>query len=274
MVWGPCVRLGESQEQCAIPKGEGFRTVAYVHRDAPSYSLTEPIDAEHLTIIPQGRNHRPPVNTFTHDRACRQNREHSLVFSQIRTLQRHFCVLAPSAAMMRDQRPSSHHSRYRLYAVSHFPYASGISRHERSVPTTARMPLRMVRWSWRGRPVCGRCGGSIGRTRYHSASVSLPRANGAGRLTWSVAPLLRVRAWRAAWQRAATAWCARRQRDQPNRHPRCASDSPSASTRRRVSGTVSGIIPDSLSPFYHRGSDRPAPASAAQPGARARAGRA
>ena len=90
MVWGPCVRLGEGQEQCAIPKGEGFRTVAYVHRDAPSYSLTEPIDAEHLTIIPQGRNHRPPVNTFTHDRACRQNREHSLVFSQIRTLQRHF----------------------------------------------------------------------------------------------------------------------------------------------------------------------------------------
>ena len=138
------------------------------------------------------------------------------------SLQRHFCILAPSAATIRGQRPSSHHSRYRLYAVSHFPYSSGISRHDSSVPTTVRMPLRIVRWSCRRRPVRGCCGGSTGRTRSHSASVSAPRARAAGSIVRSVVGWLRARAWRAAWQRAATAWCARRQRDQPNLNPRCA----------------------------------------------------
>jgi len=175
---------------------------------------------------------------------------------------------------MRDQRPSSHHRRYRLYAVSHFPYASGISRHERSVPTTARMPLRMARWSWRGRPVCGRCGGRTGRTRSHSASVSTLCARAAGSILWSVVGWLRDRARRAAWQRTATAWWARRQRDQPNLNPRRASCSRWASPRRHVSGTVSGTIPDSPSPFYHHRPHRTAPARGAQPGVRVPAGKA
>jgi hypothetical protein len=40
-----------------------------------------------------------------------------------------------------------------------------------------RIPLRIVRWSWRGRPVGGRCGRGSGRTRCHSTSVKSSRAS-------------------------------------------------------------------------------------------------
>lgn len=49
-----------------------------------------------------------------------------------------------NAATMRDQSPWSHHSRYRLYARSRLPYSFGISRHDKSVPTTASAVGREV----------------------------------------------------------------------------------------------------------------------------------
>ena len=91
---------------------------------------------------------------------------------------------------MRCQRPVAHQSRYRLYAVSHLPYSEGIARHEAPERTTQRMPASTVRWSWRGRPVAGCCGGSSGRTRCHSASVS-PASAAAGlaaRRGWAAGP--------------------------------------------------------------------------------------
>ena len=107
----------------------------------------------------------------------------------------------------RSRRPRSHLPLPpRLEAVSHLPYSSGSARHEAPERTTHRMPASTIRWSWRGRPVAGLCGGSIDATRCHSASVSSASAafagGGAARASGRVAwPSAR----RAAWQRAATA---------------------------------------------------------------------
>jgi hypothetical protein len=60
------------------------------------------------------------------------------------------------------------------------------------------------------------------------------------------------RALRVAWQRLATAWWARRHTDHPSRNSRCSSISVIARTRRRTSGTVSGIRSGSPSPFWLR----------------------
>ena len=99
-----------------------------------------------------------------------------------RSLQRHLAFsFWASSARMRCQRPVAHQSRYRLYAVSHLPYSVGIARHEAPERTTQRMPASTVRWSWRGRPVAGCCGGSSGWTRCHSASVSSARPRCGGR---------------------------------------------------------------------------------------------
>lgn len=54
-------------------------------------------------------------------------------------------VESANAATMRCHSPWSRQSRYRLYARSRFPYSFGISRHDRAVPTTARIPLSTVR---------------------------------------------------------------------------------------------------------------------------------
>src|SRR3712207_6577751 len=99
-----------------------------------------------------------------------------------------------------------------------------------------------------GRPEGGFCGGKSGRTHSQSASVSLvisgaasaPIAVVAGRFGLVGAPSRR-RARRAAWQRLATAWWARRHIDHPSRNDRSSSGSVIAKTKRRTSGTVSVI---------------------------------
>ncbi len=156
--------------------------------------------------------------------------------------------LGAISARMRGQRPVAHQSRYRLSAVSQLPYSVGIARHEVPERTTHRMPASTVRWSWRGRPGVGFCGGSIDATRYHSPSVSgasFAAGGGAARADGEVA---RWSAHRAAWQRAATAWWAWRHRDHARRNGRCAAASPRARISRRTSGTVRGIRAGSAPP--------------------------
>lgn len=170
-------------------------------------------------------------------------------------------VGSANAATMRGQSPWSHQSRYRLYARYRLPYSCGISRHDRSVPTTERIPLSTVRWSCRGRPVGGFCGGRSGAIRTHSASLSGWWVGGSGGTLPMQLPRCCVSARRAAWQRAATAWCARRQRDHARWKGRRVSPPAIARTSRRVSGTVRGIRSGAAPPF-------PRPAHTGRRGAR------
>jgi hypothetical protein len=62
--------------------------------------------------------------------------------------------------------------RKREYTVRQGPKRSGRSRQGTPVASRQRMPLRIVRWSWAGRPVAGRCGGSTGCNRAHCPSLS------------------------------------------------------------------------------------------------------
>ena len=72
--------------------------------------------------------------------------------------------------------PSSHLSRERFSAPSHFPYAAALSRHDNSVPTTVRMPLSMVPWSCRRRPRHACCHRRTRRTRspHHRSAHPAP----------------------------------------------------------------------------------------------------
>jgi hypothetical protein len=182
--------------------------------------------------------------------------------------------LRARVSRMRCRRPMACHSRYRSEAVSHLPHSSGSARHAAPERTAQGMPPSTVRWSWRGRrPAAGRWGGSNASTRRHSTSVSPAFADAetsgdAARPPARVSPRTRRR---AAWQRAAAAWWARRHRDQPSRNGRRSAASPIASTSRRTSGTVSGIEPDAAPPF-----PRLLPAArlgARRPGRRAPTGR-
>src|SRR5215211_113955 len=85
---------------------------------------------------------------------------------------------AVSAAKMRSQIPACCQRRKREYTVCHGPYRSGKSRHGAPVRSRQRMPLSTVRWSWLGRPVSGRAGGSNGSSRAHCSSVSSCRRCG------------------------------------------------------------------------------------------------
>ena len=76
------------------------------------------------------------------------------------------------AARRRSQIPACCHRRYRLSTVFHGPHRSGRSRHGTPVVSRHRMPWRIRRWSWCGRPVAGFAGGSRGASRSHCASVS------------------------------------------------------------------------------------------------------
>src|SRR5918912_266652 len=60
--------------------------------------------------------------------------------------------------------------RKRVYTVCQGPYRSGRSRHGTPVASFHRMPLRIRRSSWRGRP--GFRGGSSGCNRAHSLSLN------------------------------------------------------------------------------------------------------
>ncbi len=79
---------------------------------------------------------------------------------------------ACSAASTRSQTPACCHRRQRLYTVCHGPNRSGRSRQGAPVLSRQRIALTMVRWSWAGRPVAGRCGGNSGSSLAHWASVS------------------------------------------------------------------------------------------------------
>ena len=54
---------------------------------------------------------------------------------------------------MRCHKPCLAHSSWRRYALSHLPYASGISRHDDPVLATHRRPPSTLRWSLGGLPV-------------------------------------------------------------------------------------------------------------------------
>ena len=87
--------------------------------------------------------------------------------------------------------------------------------------------------------------GPLGVGQLHERGAARPAAGPAGRSA-------RSRARRAAWQRLARAWCARRHRDQRRRCARRAPRSARASRRRRTSGTVRGIRPGSGPPLFGR----------------------
>src|SRR6266542_3481691 len=85
---------------------------------------------------------------------------------------------AVSVARMRSQIPACCQRRKREYTVCHGPYRSGRSRQGAPVRSRHTIPLMMVRWSWLGRPVAGRSGGSNGAKRAHCSSVSSCRRCG------------------------------------------------------------------------------------------------
>src|SRR5581483_11709409 len=89
-----------------------------------------------------------------------------------------------TAASTRSHTPASRQRRKRLYSVDQGPYRSGTSRQGTPVASFQTMPLRIVRWSWLGRPVRGRSGGSSGASSAHCRSVSswrrMPNSTGPG----------------------------------------------------------------------------------------------
>ena len=88
-----------------------------------------------------------------------------------------------TAASTRSHTPARRQRRKRLYSVDQGPYRSGTSRQGTPVASFHTIPLRIVRWSWLGRPVRGRSGGNSGASWAHCRSVSswrrMPNSTGA-----------------------------------------------------------------------------------------------